>query len=171
MALHPIVKFLDPVLTTPAAPVTEFATPELQQLIADMFETMYAANGVGLAATQIGIARRITVIDCSVGEDTAQRHVLLNPSIIARDGAQDDEEGCLSVPGFRANVRRAIRATARAQDPAGNWMEVSGEGLLARALQHEIDHLDGVLFLSHLTGLKRDLIKRKIKKLQKNGEW
>jgi peptide deformylase len=171
VAVHKIVKYPEPVLTTPAAPVTEFGTAELRQLIADMFETMYGANGVGLAAPQIALSRRITVIDCSVGEDTSQRHVLINPEIIAAEGEQDDEEGCLSVPGFRANVRRALRATARAQDVDGNPVEVTGEGLLARALQHEIDHLNGILFLSHLTALKRDLIKRKIKKLQKNGEW
>lgn len=171
MAIHPIVKYPDPVLTTPAEAVAEFGTAELKQLIADMFETMYGANGVGLAAPQIGVSRRITVIDCSVGEDPAQRYVLINPEITAREGKQDDEEGCLSVPGFRAPVRRALRATARAQDADGGWVEVAGEGLLARALQHEIDHLNGILFLSHLTALKRDLIKRKIKKLQKDGEW
>lgn len=171
MATHSIVKYPDPVLTTPAAEVHEFGTAELKQLIAEMFETMYGANGVGLAAPQIGLSRRIAVIDCSVGEDPAQRYVLINPQITKREGKQDDEEGCLSVPGFRAPVRRALHATARAQDADGQWIEVAGEGLLARALQHEIDHLNGVLFLAHLTALKRDLIKRKIKKLQKNGEW
>lgn len=171
MAIHPIVKYPDPVLTRPAERVTEFGAPELITLIAEMFESMYAANGVGLAAPQIGLSRRIAVIDCSVGEDPAQKLVLINPEITAREGKQEDEEGCLSVPGFRAQVRRAMRATARGQDAQGQPVEVSGEGLLARALQHEIDHLNGILFLSHLTGLKRDVIKRKIKKLQKDGDW
>lgn len=169
--VYPIVKFPDPVLTKPAALVTEFGTPELRQLIEDMFESMYAANGVGLAAPQIGISRRITVIDCSVGEDAAQKLVLINPEITQRNGKQEGEEGCLSLPGFRANVSRAAEVTARAQDVDGAWFETSGTELLARALQHETDHLNGVLFIAHLTTLKRDMIRRKIRKLQKAGEW
>lgn len=168
---YPIVKFPDPVLTTPAAPVTNFGAPELRQLAGDMFESMYAANGVGLAAPQIGKSLRLTVIDCSVGEDPAQKLILVNPTLIRREGKQTGEEGCLSVPGFRADVTRAATATARAQDLDGNWFEISGDDLLARALQHEIDHLNGVLFLTHLSTLKRDWIKRKIRQMQRAGEW
>lgn len=169
--LYPIVKFPDPVLTTPAKPVASFDSPELRQLVADMFESMYAASGVGLAAPQVGISQRLTVIDCSGGDDRSQQLVLLNPEVIARDGKQTGEEGCLSLPGFRADVTRALHVTVRAQNVAGDWFEVSGADLLARALQHEIDHLNGVLFISHLSTLKRDLIKRKIRHLQKQGEW
>ncbi|MGH9416760.1 MAG: peptide deformylase [Terriglobales bacterium] len=168
---YPIVKFPDPVLTTPAAPVTGFGAAELRQLADDMFESMYAANGIGLAAPQIGKSLRLTVIDCSVGEDPAQKLILANPTLIRREGKQTGEEGCLSIPGFRADVTRAFTATARAQDLDGNWFEVSGEELLARALQHEIDHLNGLLFIAHLSTLKRDWIKRKIRQMQRAGEW
>ncbi|HVA62788.1 MAG TPA: peptide deformylase [Terriglobales bacterium] len=169
--LYPIVKFPDPVLTTPAAPVATFATPELRQLVADMFASMYAASGVGLAAPQIGLARRLTVIDCSAGEDLSQQLVLLNPEILHREGKQTGEEGCLSLPGFRADVTRALRVKVRAQNLAGEWFEAEGTDLLARAMQHEIDHLNGVLFITHLSTLKRDLIKRKIRQRQKAGDW
>lgn len=169
--IYSIVKFPDPVLTTPAAPVTDFGSAELLQLVADMFESMYAANGVGLAAPQVGLGRRLTVIDCSVGEDPAQRLVLCNPEIIHRSGKQAGEEGCLSLPGFRADVTRALEVTVRAQNVHGEWFEQSGTELLARAMQHETDHLNGILFIQHLSVLKRDLIKRKIRKLQKDGEW
>jgi peptide deformylase len=166
-----IVKYPDPVLTTPARAVENFATPELRQLVANMFESMYAANGVGLAAPQIGLSQRLTVIDCSVGEDPAQQLVLANPEILRREGKQTGEEGCLSIPGFRADVARAMTVTVRAQNVDGEWFETSGSELLARAIQHETDHLNGILFISHLSTLKRDLIKRKIRKLQKDGEW
>lgn len=169
--VHRIVKYGDPVLETKAADVTEFDTPELQQLISDMLETMYAAKGVGLAAPQIGISKRITVIDVSAGEDPEQRLVLINPEITDKQGSQTGEEGCLSIPGFREQVTRAMRATARAQNASGEFFEITGEELLARALQHETDHLNGVLYISHISVLKRDLIKRKIKKLMKAGEW
>lgn len=169
--VYQIVKFPESVLATPAATVTEFGTETLRQLIADMFESMYAASGVGLAAPQIGIAQRIAVVDCSAGEDLTQQLVLLNPTIVHRAGKQTGEEGCLSVPGFRADVTRAMTATVRAQDIEGRWFEKTGTELLARALQHETDHLNGTLFLSHLSVLKRDLIKRRIRKLQKEGEW
>jgi peptide deformylase len=168
--IYPIVKYPDPVLTTPAADVTEFG-PALRRLSDDMFESMYAASGVGLAAPQIGRSMRLTVIDCSVGEDPAQKLILANPEIVRREGKQTGEEGCLSLPGFRADVTRALDVTVRAQDADGNWFESSGSELLARAMQHEIDHLNGVLFITHLSTLKRDLIKRKIRKLQKDGEW
>lgn len=166
-----IIKYGDPVLETPAAPITEFGTPELEQLVADMFDTMYAHKGIGLAAPQIALSQRLTVIDVSAGEEESQKLVLINPEIIQREGSQIGEEGCLSIPGFREDVKRAKSVTIRAQNTKGETFEVSGEDLLARAMQHELDHLNGVLFLSHLSMLKRDLIKRKIRKLQKAGEW
>jgi peptide deformylase len=169
--IYRVVKYGDPVLETPAEPWTEFDSEELHQLVADMFETMYAHKGIGLAAPQIAISRRLTVIDISAGEDPSQRIVLLNPEVIHTEGVQIGEEGCLSIPGFRENVKRAMKVRVRAQDVKGNVFEIDGEELLARAMQHEIDHLNGILFLSHLSALKRDLIKRKIRKLQKAGEW
>ncbi len=169
--IYTIVKYPEPVLLAPAAEVTVFGTAKLRRLIEDMFATMYAARGVGLAAPQIGIAQRITVIDCAFDEQPPEQIVLINPEIIATEGEQTGEEGCLSIPGFRAEVTRAMRATVRAQDAEGQWFERSGTELLARAFQHEIDHLNGKLFLSHLSALKRDVIKRKIRKLQKDGEW
>jgi peptide deformylase len=168
--IYPIVLFGDPVLERAAAPVTKFDA-ELRGLTEDMFASMYAAHGVGLAAPQIGIAKRVTVIDVSFGEDPNAKLVLVNPEVIHKEGSQTASEGCLSLPEFRENVKRAKRCTIRAQDVEGNWFERSGEDLLARAFQHEIDHLNGRLFISHLSALKRDLIKRKIRKLQKAGEW
>jgi peptide deformylase len=143
----------------------------LDKLVEDMFETMYAHKGVGLAAPQIGLSKRVTVIDCSLGEDESQKLVLVNPELVSKEGSQVGEEGCLSIPGFREDVKRAKVATVRALNAKGEPIEVKGEDLLARALQHEIDHLNGVLFLSHLSVLKRDLIRRKIRKLIKAGEW
>ena len=166
-----IVKYGDPVLETPCNPVEEFGTPELELLIADMFETMYDAKGVGLAAPQIGLRKRLTVVDCSGGEDPNERIVLINPQIVETEGEQVGEEGCLSIPGFRENVRRPFRIKVRAQDAKGEWYEVEGEELLARAICHENDHLDGILFLKHISRLKRELIKRKIRKLRQKGEW
>lgn len=165
-----IRKYGDPVLETKADPVTEF-DGELRQLAADMFETMYANKGVGLAAPQVGVSRRLAVIDPGAGEDEAARIVLVNPEILVKEGTQIGEEGCLSIPGFREDVKRAWRVRVRAQDLEGKFFEIEGEELLARAIQHEIDHLDGILFLQHLSLLKRDLIKRKIRKLVKAGEW
>lgn len=166
-----IVKYGEPVLETKAQSVTEFDTPELRELIADMWETMYAAKGVGLAAPQIGTSKRISVIDVSVGEDEKQKIVIINPEITLREGKQNGEEGCLSIPGFREPVSRANKVTVRAQNEKGETIELQGEELLARAFQHEIDHLNGILFINHLSALKRDIIRRKIKKLQKAGEW
>jgi peptide deformylase len=166
-----IRKYGDPVLETPCQPVENFGTPELDELIANMFETMYANKGVGLAAPQVGVSQRVTVIDVSAGEEESQKLVLINPELIHTEGVQVGEEGCLSIPGFREDVKRAMRATVRAQNAKGETIEVTGEELLARALQHEIDHLNGILFLSHLSMLKRDLIRRKIRKLIKAGEW
>lgn len=158
-------------LETNCTPVADFGTDELKQLVEDMFETMYAHKGVGLAAPQIGLSQRLTVIDTSAGEDPAARLVLINPEILEKQGKQVGEEGCLSIPGFREDVARAMQVRVRAQDVNGEFFEADGEELLARAIQHELDHLNGILFLSHLSPLKRDLIRRKIRKLQKAGEW
>lgn len=169
--IYPIVKFGDPVLEKPAETVREFDTPELHKLIEDMFESMYAAKGVGLAAPQIGISRRIAVIDTSVGEDGSQKLVLINPEIVRKEGKQTSEEGCLSVPGFREEVTRPKRVTVRAQNAKGETFEMTGEEVLARAFLHETDHLNGRLYLSHVSVLKRDLIRRKVRKMIKAGEW
>ena len=168
--IHPIVKLGDPVLDTPSQPVEKF-DEELQTLVNDMFESMYAAQGVGLAAPQIGINRRLAVIDVTNGKNPEAKIVCANPEIIHTEGEQREEEGCLSVPGFRGNVLRPLYVTIRAQDATGKEFEMRGEGLLARAFCHEIDHLNGTLFITHLSILKRDLIKRKIRKLKKAGEW
>ncbi|MGA2325211.1 MAG: peptide deformylase [Bryobacteraceae bacterium] len=168
---YPIVKYGNPVLENPAETVTEFDTPELHQLVEDMFESMYAAKGVGLAAPQIGIPRRIAVIDPSVGEDSAKRLVLINPEIVRVEGAQTEEEGCLSLPGFREPVKRSKRVTIRARNAKGEAFERTGEDLLARAFLHETDHLSGRLYINHISVLKRDLIRRKIRKLMKAGDW
>src|SRR5258708_11187156 len=166
-----IRKYGDPVLETPCAPVENFGSPELRTLVDSMFETMYANKGVGLAAPQVGVLQQITVIDASAGADPAARLVLVNPEIVSKTGQRLGEEGCLRIPGFREDVRRAMMAQVKAYDVEGKEFEVRGEELLARALQHEIDHLHGILFLKHLSPLKRDLIRRKINKLVKAGEW
>jgi peptide deformylase len=166
-----ILKYGEPVLERPADHISDFDAPDLKQLIEDMFDTMYAAKGVGLAAPQVGIGKRITVIDISVGEDETKKLVLINPEIVAREGSQVGEEGCLSIPGFREPVTRANKVTVKAHNEKGEQIELSGEELLARAFQHEVDHLNGKLFINHLSALKRDIIRRKIKKLQKAGEW
>ncbi len=168
--IYPIVKYGDPVLERVAEPVTRF-DDELRQLIADMFESMYAAHGVGLAAPQIGIAKRLAVIDVTFKEDPKARLVIVNPEIIGLEGRHRQNEGCLSLPEFREPVTRAARATIRAQDADGKWFEKTGEELVARAFQHEIDHLSGKLYISYISALKRDLMKRKVKKLMKQGEW
>jgi peptide deformylase len=168
--IYPIVKFGNPVLEKPAEPVTEFNN-ELKELVEDMFASMYQAKGVGLAAPQIGISKRLAVIDISFKEDPHAKLVLANPEIIHNEGKQTQSEGCLSIPEFRENVTRPKKVTIRAQDVHGNWYEKTGEDLLARAFLHETDHLNGKLYISHISGLKRDLIKRKIRKLMKAGEW
>ena len=168
--IYPIVKYGDPVLETPAKTVTVF-DEELQKLLDDMFESMYEAHGVGLAAPQIGIAKRIAVIDVTFKEDPDAKLVLVNPEIIHTEGRHTQQEGCLSIPEFRENVTRPKRVTVKAQNAKGEWFEHTGEDLLARALMHETDHLNGKLYISHISGLKRDLMKRKIRKLQKAGEW
>jgi len=168
--IYPIVKYGNPVLEKPAAPVTEF-DEDLKTLVADMFESMYEAKGVGLAAPQIGISKRLAVIDVSFKENPREKLVLANPEIIHKEGKQTQSEGCLSIPDFRENVTRANSVTIRAQDINGKWYEKTGEELLARAFLHETDHLNGKLYITHLSALKRDLIKRKIRKLVKAGEW
>lgn len=168
--IYEVVKYPDPVLLRKAEPVTVFDSA-LAELVEDMFESMYAAQGIGLAAPQIGISRQITTIDTSFKKDPEAKIVLINPVITGREGAQYEEEGCLSLPEIREKVRRAATVTVRAQDVHGEWFEAEGDELLARAFQHEIDHLHGVLFIDHLSRLKRDLVMRRIRKLQKNGEW
>jgi peptide deformylase len=168
--IHKIVKYGDPVLETPGRPVSEFGA-QLEELCEDMFATMYAAQGVGLAAPQIGISVRLAVVDVTTGKNQEAKIVLANPEITHAEGEKREEEGCLSVPGFRGYVVRPQFVTVKAQNAKGEWFEMRGEDLLARAFCHEIDHLNGVLFLQHLSMLKRDLIRRKIKKLRKQGEW
>jgi peptide deformylase len=168
--IHPIVKYGDPVLETPTKPVETF-DEEFRKLTDDMFESMYAAQGVGLAAPQIGMSLRVTVIDVTNGKNPEAKLVCANPQIIHAEGEQHEEEGCLSLPGFRGRVLRPSFVTVRAQNVTGEEFEMRGEGLLARAFCHEIDHLDGILFINHLSILRRDLIKRKIRKLKKVGEW
>jgi peptide deformylase len=168
--IYPIVKFGDPVLEKLSATVTTF-DDDLKKLVEDMFESMYAARGVGLAAPQIGISKRIAVVDVTFKEDPDAKLVLINPEIIYTEGKHTQQEGCLSLPEFRENVTRAQRVTVRAQDARGNWFEKTGEDLLARALLHETDHLNGRLYIHHISALKRDLIRRKVRKLVKEGVW
>jgi len=158
------------VLEKPAANVKTFDV-ELETLAEDMFASMYAAQGVGLAAPQIGKGVRLAVVDVTAGKNPEAKIVLVNPEIIHAEGEVREEEGCLSIPGFRGYVVRPQFVTVRAQNVKGETFEIRGENLLARAFCHEIDHLNGILFLQHLSMLKRDLIRRKIKKLRKEGEW
>jgi len=168
--IYPIVKYGAAILEKPSAPVTKF-DDALAKLAGDMFESMYAAHGVGLAAPQVGISKRIAVIDVTFKEDPDAKIVLVNPEIVHVEGRITSNEGCLSLPEFREKVTRPRRVTARAQNLKGETFEVTGEELLARALLHETDHLNGKLYISHISALKRDLIKRKIRKLAKAGEW
>jgi peptide deformylase len=168
--IYPIVKYGDPVLEKPARIIAQFDA-ELEELAEDMFATMYAAQGIGLAAPQIGKSIRLTVVDVTSGKNPEAKIVLINPEIIHGEGEKREEEGCLSIPGFRGYVVRPQFVTIKAQNLKGELFEIRGEDLLARAFCHEIDHLNGILFLQHLSMLKRDLIKRKIKKLKKQGEW
>ena len=170
MKIYEVLKYPDPVLARPGDAVTTFDA-KLKTLVEEMFDSMYAAQGIGLAAPQIGRSQRITVIDCSFKKNPAEKIVLINPEIIDRKGKQVEEEGCLSLPEIREKVSRAEWVKVRAQDVSGKAIEVEGGELLARAMQHEIDHLDGILFIDRLSRLKRDLVLRKIKKLQKLGEW
>lgn len=168
--LRPILRLGDSILTEPARPV-EAITPEIEMLVDDMVETMYAAPGIGLAAPQVGVSLRIFVVDLSVGRDPAGLSVMINPEFVARDGMQLEEEGCLSVPGFTATVARPKHVVVKGLDRFGNEHQLEGTGLMARALQHEMDHLQSCLFVDRLRGISRDLILRKIKKLSKAGKW
>jgi len=168
--IYSIIKYGDPILEKPTAAITEFGL-ELEELTEDMFASMYAAQGVGLAAPQIGKNLRLTVVDVTGGKNPEGKIVLINPEIIHAEGEKREEEGCLSLPGFRGYVVRPQFVTVKAQNAKGEPFEIRGEDLLARAFCHEIDHLNGILFIQHLSMLKRDLIRRKIKKLRKQGEW
>jgi peptide deformylase len=168
--IRPILKFGDSTLHTPARPV-DAITPEIDRLVDDMIQTMYAAPGVGLAAPQVGVPLRIFVVDLSVGRDPEGLIVMINPEFVDRGGMQLEDEGCLSVPGFNATVVRPSRAVVKGLDRSGTAIEREGSGLLARAFQHEMDHLDGTLFVDRLRGIKKDLIVRKIRKLSRAGKW
>jgi peptide deformylase len=170
MALLEIVHYPDPLLLTPGEAVTEF-DEQLKKLVSDMFETMYAAPGVGLAAPQVGVSKRLFVMDCSGGKDPSQRIAMINPEVLRVEGEQKGEEGCLSFPGIFFPVEREFRAVVRAHDVDGNLFEVDGMELTARCMLHETDHCDGIVFIDKTTPLKREMVKRKIKKLQKAGQW
>jgi peptide deformylase len=165
-----IVKYPAPILSQPGEPVTEFNN-ELRKLVADMFETTYASQGIGLAAPQVGVSKRLTVVDLSMGKDPKDRLVLVNPEIISSEGKLYEEEGCLSFPDIREKIVRAANVRIRAQDEYGKWFERDGEELLSRCMQHEIDHLNGMLFIFRMSGLKRDLNLRKIRKMMREGTW
>lgn len=168
--IHQVVKWPEPGLAQRGEEVTVF-DDALKQLVEEMFESMYIAQGIGLAAPQIAVSKRITVIDVSFKKNPSDKLALINPEIIHAEGRQVEEEGCLSLPEIREKVARAAKVRVKAQDVTGKWFEVEGEELLSRALQHEIDHLDGVLFIDRISRLKRELVLRKIRKMQKNGEW
>jgi peptide deformylase len=170
MAVMEIVTWPNPVLDSPGQYVTDF-DDALKKLVNDMFETMYAAPGVGLAAVQVGVSKRLFVMDCSGGKDPDQRIVMINPEVLGVDGAQNGEEGCLSFPGIFTPVERSLRAVVRAHDINGEEFEIDGEELTARCMLHETDHCDGIVFLDKMSPLKRELVKRKIRKLQKTGKW
>jgi peptide deformylase len=168
--IHTVVKWPEPVLAKRGAEVTVF-DQDLRTLVEEMFESMYAAQGIGLAAPQIALSKRVCVVDIGFQKDPKDKIALINPEVIFSEGRQVEEEGCLSLPEIREKVVRAKKVKVRAQDVNGKWFEVDGEDLLARALLHEIDHLDGVLFIDRISRLKRELVMRKIRKMQKNGEW
>lgn len=168
--IRPILRYGERPLHQKAADVTDF-DEALQRVIDDMIETMYAAPGIGLAATQIGVPQRVFVIDLSVGRTPADLIVMVNPVFVELDGVQLEEEGCLSVPGFNATVVRPARAVVKGLDRNGVERTIEGKELLARAFQHEVDHLDGTVFVDRLRGIKRDLIVRKIQKLKRSGKW
>ncbi len=170
MALREIVKYPDPVLLTRTEEVREIDVG-IRRLVADMVETMHAAPGVGLAANQIGVARQVAVIDLTVGKDPSQLLVLINPRVISVEGTQSEEEGCLSIPGITEIVERPAAVVVEAIDLDGESFRVRGEALLGRALLHEIDHLNGVVFIEHLSSLKHRLTRQKIRKMIRAGEW
>ncbi|HEV2800640.1 MAG TPA: peptide deformylase [Pyrinomonadaceae bacterium] len=169
MALLEIVTYPNPVLETPGEPVTVF-DDKLKKLVADMFETMDAASGVGLAAPQVGVSRRLFVMDCSGGRDPKQRVALVNPEVLTVEGEQTGDEGCLSFPGIFFPVKRSLRAVVRAQDLNGETFELDGMDLTARCMLHETDHCDGIVFIDHTTVLKREMVKRKMRRLARIGK-
>ena len=168
--IRPILRYGEDVLHQPAADIDEI-TPEVEVLIDDMIDTMYAASGVGLAAPQVGVPLRLFVADASSGQDAGALIVMINPTLIARDGVQREDEGCLSVPGFNAAVTRPSRAVLRGGDRDGTSRDVEATGILARAFEHEMDHLEGSLFLDRLRGVRREMMLRKIGKLRRTGKW
>ena len=168
--LRPILRYGESPLHRPAVPVTVF-DDSLQRLLDDMIETMYGAPGIGLAATQIGVSLRLFVVDVSVGRNPSDLIVMINPEFVEREGMQLEEEGCLSVPGFNATVVRPARVSVRGLDRQQQERTLEATGLLARAFHHEMDHLDGTVFVDRLRGIKRDVIVRKIQKLQRTGRW
>ena len=170
MALRDILILPDKRLRLVSEPVKKIDR-DVRALVDDMFETMYAAPGVGLAATQVGIAKRLFVMDCSAGKDPSSRYFMANPQIIVKEGKQDGDEGCLSIPGIYSKVQRSVRVIARGHDIHGKELEIDGVELEARCLLHETDHCDGILYVNRISPLKRELVQRKIKKLQKAGEW
>ena len=170
MAQLEIVNYPNAVLETPGEPVAEFGE-DLRKLVSDMFETMYGARGVGLAAPQVGVSRRLFVMDCSFGQDPRQRVVLVNPVVLSVEGEQTGDEGCLSFPGVSLTVKRSLRAVVRAEDVRGETFELDGMDLTARCMLHETDHCDGIVFIDHTTALKREWVKRKMKKAAKAGKW
>jgi peptide deformylase len=168
--LLPILKYGSSALKSLGKPV-DFFNAELEKIAKNMIETMYAASGVGLAANQVALDLSITTIDLSVGGDPAKLITICNPEIISYEGEQRYDEGCLSIPDFSEVVARPKKITVRGQDIHGNEIQIEAEDLLARCLSHEIDHLKGILFIDHLSGLKKSLIKNKIKRLTKAGKW
>ena len=169
MAILPIRIYPDPVLRVKCRDVTEF-DDKLRKTAADMIQTMHAAPGVGLAAPQVGLDIRLAVIDLSVGEDPKQVYVIVNPEIVVREGAETAEEGCLSLPGITDKVERPTFVTVRAQNLEGKPIEIQAEDWLARAFCHEIDHLNGVLFPDYLRGLRKERVKRQLRKLAAEQE-
>jgi peptide deformylase len=170
MSLLKVVHYPEPVLLKVGKPVTEF-DDELKKLVADMFETMYDAKGVGLAAPQVAVSKRLFVMDCSNGEDPEAKMALINPEIISVEGEQYGDEGCLSFPGLYQKVERSLRAIVKFQDVNGEHFDLEVEDLEARCVLHETDHCDGIVFLDRMTVLKRQLAKQKIKRMQKTGKW
>ncbi len=172
MAILRITHYPEPVLLTVGKPVLEDEFNEdLKKLVEDMFETMYSSHGVGLAAPQVAVSKRLFVMDCSGGEDSSQKIALINPEILHVEGEQVGDEGCLSFPGIYTKVKRDLRAIVRYQDVNGDFQELNGEDLTARCVLHETDHCDGIIFLDRMTTLKREMAKRKIRKMQKTGKW
>lgn len=170
MAIRPIVLFPDPVLLAPTKPV-EIITEDVRDLVRDMVETMYAAPGIGLAANQLGVPLQVCVVDLSVGEKPGELKVLINPEVKETWGSEVAEEGCLSFPDVTLEIERPYRAVVEALDLDGNRVRVDGTGLLARVMQHEVEHLQGRVFLMNVSPLKREIVKRQIKKRIKAGDW